>query len=812
MTFAAILLLAAASGLTHADAKSVECFCAADFTPVCYKGTRYSNKCFAQCAGATDAQITTAPAGGGIESVLGCSPDQSPKSWPTPVRGLAAFVGVDTKLTDGTKACAAAKDLLQVTFGITCTTDLGSAATRALLMPTGKRSLRALISPRRRLMTFWKKKTWEDAGKDIGDAFAKTPKDLDDLGKDVGAVAEEVGKGFVDAGKAIKDAFVGVGKEITKVVDDAGNGIAAGAQNAAKQLDSFFQKAGQDFEKAIAELAAQGTLTAQDFEREFAKIGADFVNFFKDVGLEFEAAGKDFIASMEAFGKLFEKAITDILNGAGDLNGKAMKALLDRLTGTLRDVCPATCVAPGSACANPTQPACPPDAGCICTADVKYVCDNKGNLYSNACRAECAGYFGKLLDPIPGASAFDAPTCPDCHLYRCPAHSKRKPNRHCYDTFGDCDCDAGYTRNDQAGSCERDCVCSAVNDPVCWLGFIYSNACKAGCAGAKPGETTKPTPGASAFDEPTCPQDCVCNKDFNPVCWKGRLYGNACEAECAGAKPSEPTQPTPGATALDSPTCPKPTTCKDDFVCPSHSKRRPNRKCYDTVEDCYCHHGYEMKHGKCKCTNAYKCPRHSSRKPKRECYNNFDDCECDTGFTKDNGECERKVVTTEPCPGACKTCKDGGGSAGRDADPHCKYYCSTKGFCGVSSAYKSGTDCTRCPGGANFQATESPTLAPTNTPTIDRFVDTSLNPEANLQKPGDDGGMSTGAIVAVAIAGVAFLGIAGAFFYRMGKADGAAAPPDLKPAVAELAPDEGRLPVAQAPSTVPTDNNAIAQV
>jgi len=41
----------------------------------------------------------------------------------------------------------------------------------------------------------------------------------------------------------------------------------------------------------------------------------------------------------------------------------------------------------------------------------------------------------------------------------------------------------------------------------------------------------------------------------------------------------------------------------------------------------------------------YRCPENSRRKPNRRCYDTFDDCECDRGFQRDG----RKCVADEPC-------------------------------------------------------------------------------------------------------------------------------------------------------------------
>ena len=50
------------------------------------------------------------------------------------------------------------------------------------------------------------------------------------------------------------------------------------------------------------------------------------------------------------------------------------------------------------------------------------------------------------------------------------------------------------------------------------------------------------------------------------------------------------------------------------------------------------------------------------------------------------------------CPENCK-CRTGGVSDGGEAvngQGYCEYHCSTKGYCGASQAYLTGTDCTGC--------------------------------------------------------------------------------------------------------------------
>ena len=121
--------------------------------------------------------------------------DKELHAWPTPMRGLAAFVGVDMHASGfaglaKTKGCEEAKDLLQVTFGIGCDTNLATGSVRALLNPRSS-------SKRRRMFEFWKAKTWEDAGKDIGKGF-------EDVGKDIG----------VDRAVENIEDLLGVGKDL----------------------------------------------------------------------------------------------------------------------------------------------------------------------------------------------------------------------------------------------------------------------------------------------------------------------------------------------------------------------------------------------------------------------------------------------------------------------------------------------------------------------------------------------------------------------------------------------------------------------
>lgn len=109
------------------------------------------------------------------------------------------------------------------------------------------------------------------------------------------------------------------------------------------------------------------------------------------------------------------------------------------------------------------------------------------------------------------------------------------------------------------------CACPENWDPVCDEdGNIYGNLCEARCAGVHPvtrceGEARRPSP------------DCLCDASWNPVCDdEGYLYPNPCVAQCVGADPVGPCgEWTPG------PGC----GCPDvwDPVCDEDGNRYGNR-------------------------------------------------------------------------------------------------------------------------------------------------------------------------------------------------------------------------------------------
>jgi len=52
---------------------------------------------------------------------------------------------------------------------------------------------------------------------------------------------------------------------------------------------------------------------------------------------------------------------------------------------------------------------------------------------------------------------------------------------------------------------------------------------------------------------------------------------------------------------------------------------------------------------------------------------------------------------SQECSSKCDTCKSGGGAGGEAVvNGVCHHWCSTESYCGTSSAYKRGTDCSAC--------------------------------------------------------------------------------------------------------------------
>jgi hypothetical protein len=121
-------------------------------------------------------------------------------------------------------------------------------------------------------------------------------------------------------------------------------------------------------------------------------------------------------------------------------------------------------------------------------------------------------------------------------------------------TYGnECHAHQGGVRIVRGGPCEDVvCDCDMDFDPVCDAsGTRYSNPCEARCAGVyrfvscrghEPPPHEPPCGGWGG--SPGYEDDCGCPEYYSPVCTPdGQVFGNRCEARCAGATEFEACDP-----------------------------------------------------------------------------------------------------------------------------------------------------------------------------------------------------------------------------------------------------------------------------
>ena len=131
--------------------------------------------------------------------------------------------------------------------------------------------------------------------------------------------------------------------------------------------------------------------------------------------------------------------------------------------------------------------------------------------------------------------------------------------------------------------------------------------------------------------------------------------------------------------------------CNASFQCPANSSRRPDRQCYDTINDCQCLNGLSMRNNECvdasssacpsgqkldgsgycvrdSCNANISCPANSVRLPNRVCYDTFNDCGCLQGYHKSGSQC----IMATGCPSGQKL--DPSGYCVRD-------WCNANYFC-----------------------------------------------------------------------------------------------------------------------------------
>lgn len=235
------------------------------------------------------------------------------------------------------------------------------------------------------------------------------------------------------------------------------------------------------------------------------------------------------------------------------------------------------CEAGGWAC---TEMACVPD--CLCPAVYAPVCGADGLTYGNACEAECAEAEVVAEGECAGA-------CPD------PAD----PNvSYVSDDPAECALIDFVCGGDARGFSDA-CGCGCIaNDPsVCGEGEVmHQNECKTLCGDPEQGDVCPegtacggcaPDPGCPECDvcllvcepAPAPPPVCdACPEIWAPVCGlDGVTYGNACEADCAGADVAyegecrvgcedEPQGDGPGDTPCEPEPEPEPCACDLDWA------------------------------------------------------------------------------------------------------------------------------------------------------------------------------------------------------------------------------------------------------
>lgn len=275
--------------------------------------------------------------------------------------------------------------------------------------------------------------------------------------------------------------------------------------------------------------------------------------------------------------------------------------------------------------------------------------------------------------------------------FQCPENSARKPDDMCYSSFDNCECDAGFYKNDDTESCEptQDGSSCPANKKLDGSGDCVLDTCNHNFQGPRHSVRKANRDCYINFDDCECESgyihrphngedycvadDCPATANFDCPDHSTRILGQQCYDTFGDCKCDDGYYKSGNSCILPGSDCPSAqpkldasgdcvvATCHANFQCPSNSARIPGRNCYDSFDGCECASGFAKNGEVCEdatsicpsdqhldgsgdcvmdwCSANFQCPAHSSRKSSRQCYNNFEDCQCDAGYSKEGDVC-----------------------------------------------------------------------------------------------------------------------------------------------------------------------------
>lgn len=319
------------------------------------------------------------------------------------------------------------------------------------------------------------------------------------------------------------------------------------------------------------------------------------------------------------------------------------------------------------------------DVGCqynfICPGNSKR--KHGEGCYSSFANCECEeGYINR---PFDGTDYCVVADCPEEANFACPSHSSRILGQQCYDTFGDCECDDGYFKSGDVcvlpgSDCPKmdasgDCVASwcdasfhcpdhssriqgrqcydSFDDCECASGFTKNGECCEDNSSICP--SGRHVDGSGDCVKEWCLANFIC-PDHSSRKHSRECYNNFedCKCDSGYAKDGDVCVPNcPGGQKLDGHEYCVMDWCNHNYQCPPRGVRKPSRECYNNLDDCDCEAGYKKQTHNGDdfcianwCNDNFSCPLNSYRKPGQQCYDTFgNDCLCLGGFHKSGDQC-----------------------------------------------------------------------------------------------------------------------------------------------------------------------------